>query len=457
MTKGNEISKGRISQTAVITWGFFAIFGTLVTLFWTGNSLSLLFFLAATAIFIWSFFKPQAGFFALIFFRTAFDNLGSQLVLFNLGSLEITLTFILGLMPIVLAAYQLYRQPLKPQQQQIFYPWFIFLGLTVVLSLFVSFDRGASLVNLFRLLSFVSIFIYSYLIFNTPQKLTKLIRYLIFTAIIPAAVAWQQLLNRGGFYDGEQWRAVGTFTHPNMLALYLVLIICLTLFLVLNLRKQALERWPYLLLSLFFFVPLIFTYTRIAWLALAGILIVVGIIHFRKLLLVGILVFLLLYIFVPFFGERINTLANVGITDSASWRLDLWRDISGYIKKSPWVGYGPGTASVFLGQHIPRLMMDTEPHNDYLRVWLEGGVILLLSYLAIYASLLRRFYLAFKREKRPRLKMLVFFVTIFTLGVLGASLTDNVIKDAVMQWNFWALTGSLLAVVGLSPKIVKSK
>ncbi|MFA5471979.1 MAG: O-antigen ligase family protein, partial [Acholeplasmataceae bacterium] len=204
--------------------------------------------------------------------------------------------------------------------------------------------------------------------------------------------------------------------------------------------------------SLFFLIPLIFTYTRIAWLALAGILTIVGLIYFRKLLLIGVLAFLLFYTFIPFFQERVNTLSSIGVTGSASWRLDLWRDIGGYIKKSPWLGYGPGTASVFLGKNIPRLMMDTEPHNDYLRIWLEGGIILLLSYLSIYGDLLRRFYLGFRKEKRPRLKMLTFFVAIFTLGILGASLTDNVIKDAVMQWNFWILAGSLLAVLGFNPK-----
>lgn len=452
MAKRNETTTLKLSSVQVTTIGLFSVYGILLTLLWTGETLGLLFLLAASAIFIWSFFNPQGGFFALLFFRTAFDNLGSKLNLFNLGSLEVTLTFILGLMPIILVFYQLYRHPIKPRQQKIFYPWLVFLGLTIILSLFISFDRSASLVNLFRLLSFFSLFLYSYLIFNTPQKLSNLARCLIFTAIVPATVAWYQLINRGGFYDGEQWRVLGTFTHPNMLALYLVLVICLALFLFLNLRQQVIERWPYLLLSLFFLIPLIFTYTRIAWLALAGILTIVGLIYFRKLLLIGVLAFLLFYTFIPFFQERVNTLSSIGVTGSASWRLDLWRDIGGYIKKSPWLGYGPGTASVFLGKNIPRLMMDTEPHNDYLRIWLEGGIILLLSYLSIYGDLLRRFYLGFRKEKRPRLKMLTFFVAIFTLGILGASLTDNVIKDAVMQWNFWILAGSLLAVLGFNPK-----
>ena len=96
MAKRNGTTTVKLSSALVTTLGLFAIYGTLLTLFWTGETLGLLFILAASAIFIWSFFNPQGGFFALLFFRTAFDNLGSKLTLFNLGSLEVTLTFILG-------------------------------------------------------------------------------------------------------------------------------------------------------------------------------------------------------------------------------------------------------------------------------------------------------------------------------------------------------------------------
>ncbi len=450
MRKRNETSlkKVQISDRAVVVMGFYAILAAGLSLVWQGELLSLFFILASGAIFLWSFFSPIPSFFALLLFRTAFDSLGSQQSLFSIGPLNVSFTFIAGIIPIILAAWQFIKHPLTKDQKKIFSPWLLFLGLTIALSLLFSFDRSASLVNLFRLLSFFAIFVYSYFIFDTPKKLTSLARALIFTAIIPASVAWYQLATRGGFYDGEQWRLVGTFTHPNMLAIYLVLAISLTLFVALNLRKEAVQRIPYTILGFFFVIPLIFTYTRIAWLALAGILFVVGIVRFRRLLVAAALVFLMFYIFVPFFQERVNTLSSVGVTDSSSWRLDLWRDITGYVKKSPWVGYGPGTASVFLGKNIPRLMMDTEPHNDYLRMLLEGGVLLFISYLWIYWDFLKRLYRGFRFETRPRLKMLIFFIGVFTLSILGASLTDNVIKDAVMQWNFWALAGSLLAVIG---------
>jgi O-antigen ligase len=243
-----------------------------------------------------------------------------------------------------------------------------------------------------------------------------------------------------------------------MFALYLVLIISLTLFVALNLKKNnSVERIPYALLVIFFTIPLLLTYTRVAWLSLAFILFAVGVYRFRKLLFVSVLAVFLLYLFAPFFQDRISTLAGLATDSSSSWRLDLWRDIISYIKLSPWFGYGPGTASVFLENNVQRLLVETEPHNDYLRIWLESGIFTLLSYLWIFTDYLKRMWQAFKIETRPRLKMLIFFLIFFTVSMGGASMTDNIIKDAVMQWEFWALSGGVLMIINLSHHNHKQK
>lgn len=429
--------------------GLYAVFAVITSLFWSGGLISLFLLLAMAAIFLFTIFKPLYGFFTLLVFRTTFDYVGSEQALFNLFSIPISFTFLAGVMLITIAFLELIKRKIKKEDLKIFIPWIIFLGANILLSFF-SFDKQASLVNFFRLLSFFSAFVFGYLIFNTPGKLTNLARLIIFSAIIPSGVAWWQLINRDGFYDGERWRLVGTFTHPNMLAIYLVLVISLTLFVTLNLRKSSILKVPYGLLSIFFVVPLLFTYTRVAWLAIAFILFAVGVYRFRKLLLISILAFFLLYLFAPFFQDRIATLSGIGAADSSSWRLELWRDMAGYIKANPWFGYGPGTASSFLGKNIPRLLVETEPHNDYLRIWLESGIFVLLSYLWIFIDYLKRLWFGFKIESRPRFKMLILFLLLFTVSMGGASLTDNVLKDAVMQWEFWSLSGGVLAVIAIS-------
>ena len=242
---------------------------------------------------------------------------------------------------------------------------------------------------------------------------------------------------------------MGTFVHPNMLAFYLVLVICLSLFVSLNLKKGVIEKVPYALLAIFFVVALLFTYTRAAWLALALILFGIGVYRFRKLLFISILAAAILYLFAPFFQDRISTLATLGASDSSTWRLDLWRDIWGFIKANPWFGYGPGTASIFIQNNIPRFLVETEPHNDYLRVWLESGIFALLTFLWIFIDYLKHMWQGFCRETRPRLKMLILFLLFFTISLLAASATDNILKDAVLQWVFWSLSGSLFMIVSV--------
>lgn len=453
MKEGNEIKLVAYNRQKLmfIVLGLYSVLAALVSFFWTGSFLSLFFLLSAVAIFLLALFFPLVGFFALLVFRTSFDYLGSVTELFNFFGVSVNLNFLLGIILIVLAGLELFKQKANLVKLRFFWPWLLFLIINIVLSFF-SFDKAASLINFFRLLSFFSAFVFGYFIFNDVKKITSLIKVIIFSAIIPVAVAWWQLISGLGFFDGSRWRLVGTFTHPNMLAIYLVLIICLTLFVALNLRKGSVVKVPYILLAIFFIIPLAFTYTRIAWITLAFIFFAVGVYRFRKLLILGVISVVLVYFFVPVIQERLVTLFGTGVTDSSSWRLSLWRDLINYIMIKPWFGYGPGTAAIFVEKNIPRFLAETEPHNDYLRVLLESGIFALISYLWIFVDYLKRLWQGFKIETRPRFKMLIMFLVLFVVGMGGASLTDNVLKDAVMQWDFWVLSGGLLAIIKTLPK-----
>ncbi len=448
MTERNKLSDSL--KLRLVALSAYSLFGVLVSLIWSGDSGSLIFLLLSLGIFIYSLFDRQLGFFLLLIVRTAFDYLGGQ-DLFKIWGISVNFTFLLGVILITLAALTVFEKRHELKNVPLFRPWFIFLGLIGILSIF-SFSKQASAVEFFRLLSFFSAFIFAYFSFNTPKLLTNLAKAIILSAIIPTAVAWWQLINRTGFYDGDRWRLLGTFVHPNMLAFYLVFAITLSLFVALNLKKNVIEKAPYALLAIFFIIPLLFTYTRAAWLALAFILFCLGVYRFKKLLLVSLLSISILYFFVPFFQERVATLTSVGAADSSSWRLQLWRDMFAYIKTNPLFGYGPGTASIFIQKNIPRFLVATEPHNDYLKIWLESGIFALLAYFNLYLSYMRKFWQGFRQENRPRLKMLLLFVLLFTISLGGASLTDNILKDAVLQWVFWSLSGGILAALSIQTK-----
>lgn len=441
MEEINNIINSNSKKNILIS--VYSVFCFIISFFWSGLSLDFWLTASALGVFIYSFFNYEKSLLLLMIMRLTFDASGSR-ELFKITGISLSLNFLLGIILITMTSFLIIEKKPKLKDLKFTAPWILFLSIIIILSIF-SFDKTSSLIEIFRLLSFFSAFISSYFIFNNLTKLTYLTKFIIFSSLIPSSFAYWQLFNRNSFFDGERWRLLGTFVHPNMLAFYLVFIITLSIFVSLNLKKNSVLKIPYILISLFSFIPLLLTYTRAAWLALALIIFCLGVYKFKKLLLLSVFGFSVLYLFIPFFQERITSIFTMGASDSLVWRLDLWNDLIYYIKIRPWFGYGPGTSALFIGNNIPRLLASIEPHNDYLRVWLESGVFALISYIYLYVYLIKNFYQGFRTETRTRLKMLFLFIILFIISLGLASISDNIIKDSVLQWLFWALAGSLLA------------
>ena len=186
------------SKTKFFALGLFSIIAVITAYFWIGDTSSFIFLLVSAAIFFYAIFYPRSGFFILLAFRTTFDYLGGQELLKVFG-VSINFTFLLGMMLIALALLELFKQRHKFKSIPLLIPWVSFLGIIAILSFF-SFSKQASAVDFFRLLSFFSAFIYGYLVFDTPKRLTDLAKAIMLTGIIPASVAWWQLFNRTGFF-----------------------------------------------------------------------------------------------------------------------------------------------------------------------------------------------------------------------------------------------------------------
>ena len=292
--------------------------------------------------------------------------------------------------------------------------------------------------------SFFALFILGFFLFKNGRQTTLLIKTLIFSSVIPVIVALVQGLNGTGFFDGTRWRANGTFVHPNMLAFYLVYILTLSLFIFLTLKREAIEKYFYLLFSLPVFAALILTYTRGAWVCLALILILIGLSRFRLFLVSALLVFVLFYAAAAPFQERVNSLLSFSASDSTVWRLDLWRDALGYAQVHPLVGYGAGTAPLIIGQNRSVILGSSEPHNDYIKIILETGAAGLIVFLSLIVNLLVKLGQGWREETRPRRKLLFMFMLIFSFAFYLMSAGDNLLKDSSLQWSFWVLNGALM-------------
>lgn len=416
--------------------------GFIFTIFWTSSVWLLLLTLVVLGVFAWSFFNPALAFIALVVIRTAADFLTDQ-KLFDFGIFSLNFTSFIGLVVLLFALVVFVEQKGWKHKIPLLIPWAIFLGLAFVF-IFFSVNTIISLVEFLRWSSFLSLFILGFFLFPGGKNTTTLIKAVIFSSVIPTLVALIQGLNNTGVFDGDRWRVNGTFVHPNMLAFYLVFIITLALFIFLTLRKQAVEKYFYLLFSLPLILALGLTYTRGAWLCLFTILFLIGLIRFRIFLVSALFIISLAYIIVLPFQERVNSLFTFSSTDSTVWRLDLWRDALSYSKDNQLKGYGPGTSAIIIAQNRSLLLGSSEPHNDYIKIILETGLIGLAAYLFLITSLVFRLAQGFKQEIWPRRRLLFMFMMIFSFALYLFSSGDNILKDSSLQWVFWALNGALM-------------
>ena len=209
-------------------------------------------------------------------------------------------------------------------------------------------------------------------------------------------------------------------------------------------------------------ILLIFTYTRAGWIGLAAFLLIVGLLKYRRALIVSFIsVGLLFAIFFPLNSfliknYNINLQKNNLIgrltarseeADSLAWRQSLVVESIPLIRRHLFFGYGYGTFPIIWEANRSNIHLyddSAEAHNDYLRLALEVG----LSGLAIYILMLTWLFITIIKpihheSEQPR--HLVFFASIIVFFLL--SVTDNMLHHTPVMWWLWAIWGIWMADV----------
>lgn len=404
-------------------------------------------FILSVYIFIISLFLPHLGFLFFIFLRPILDFSTDYEVL-KISGASLNLASIYSILFLLFVAITIFSGQLKKleiKRNNILIFWLAFLAWSAT-SLLWSFAPASSLGELARLSSFVGAFFLGFYLFKSKKELTDLIKVIILSAFIPVGVAIYQFLSGSGLVEGEQNRLLGTFAHPNMLAFFLSFVIILSVFIGLNIKKTRVENYWYWLLAIIFTIVLFFTYTRGAYLVLLFSISLVGLFKFRKFLLTAFLFLAIIYLISPTVQGRFNSIFQSDPYGSISWRVNLWRDELSYVSQAPVLGQGLGLAQDVIAFNRDWRLGSTEPHNDFLRIAIDTGLIGLGLYLLIIASLLLRLKNNYLHTTAPRLKMINLFILALALSLYALSFGDNILNDSALQWSWWALLGSLLAV-----------
>jgi O-antigen ligase len=189
----------------------------------------------------------------------------------------------------------------------------------------------------------------------------------------------------------------------------------------------------WLLAAVLIFLGMLFTYTRMAMLAVVfGMLLLMF--KYRNIRLWGIIAIGLIPMLIPSaMVERgnVNTVVDISILI----RLIAWYNAGMIIAVHPFTGIGFSTWKDMYHNIAPLPMLYAQhAHNVYLNLLLEIGILGTLAYLTIIYKSLRTFY---RKAVKPTKDMFAYCVWVGMLSLLFSCLTDIFIQQYTVSLLFW--------------------
>jgi putative inorganic carbon (hco3(-)) transporter len=258
------------------------------------------------------------------------------------------------------------------------------------------------------------------------------------------------LTHHAQFTSGGFERYEGTFSQPNPFAIYLTMLIIMGAALLPHFTRRKQIAMGFMLFCCV--VCLYYTFTRSAWIATVIGVLAVAIMGRRRLML-GIMVagIMVSLVAVPTILQRFadlgqSTNASGYAANSLSWRFDYWSEVFPLSDKDPITGIGLKMSEFETNQQ-------KEPHNDFLRAYVETGVVGTIAYLALLVSmgLVARQSMKFTRgaNKAPpqtyERSIAVGFASC-VIAFVTISLVSNVITEVIVLWYYVAFAAAAYAV-----------
>lgn len=250
---------------------------------------------------------------------------------------------------------------------------------------------------------------------------------------------------------GSFTRITGPFSQSNTFARFLAFMLIFGVALYPSLsRRLRLLFAPVLLLCAGF---MLMTLTRGAILASVLAIVLVAVLQRRTRLITGFVAAgLLALVLVPGLGARFATLSagqqlpgGPETGNSLEWRLNYWTEVLPLANRNPVTG---------IGLNMTQYQTDAEkqPHNDFIRAYVETGVFGLGGYLAMHFFLMRGAVVAMGRSVKGTLEHSV------SVGALGcavcffvSSAGANVMSNVVSLWYLFTFAAAASYVARRDP------
>jgi putative inorganic carbon (hco3(-)) transporter len=317
-----------------------------------------------------------------------------------------------------------------------------------ILSLLGTPQYGDSVLEVLRILAVVIMFVVLEQLMSDPKRMERLLRAVFLSAVFPLAFTTLGLISGSPRTEvkGDFSRLLGTFNQSNSFARYLMLVLIFGVAIYPHVWRSY-KRALVVILPLAA-IYLILTYTLSAVIATLLGLVVVAL-YQSKRLLVGLAVLgLCLLVVFPQLGARFAELGTQAEEasfrpeqSSLQWRLSYWADVFPLAKENPITGIGLGVTSATTESQ-------RQPHNDFLRAYVETGIIGFLAYLSVLISLItlgRRAVRVAPSNSLDRGVAVGFMGC--TAAFLAVSLVANVMSNVAILWYFFAFAAAASSVV----------
>jgi putative inorganic carbon (HCO3(-)) transporter len=391
------------------------------------------------------FFGFRTGVVALILVRPLCDRIFES-GRFDVGGQAISYGALVNIAVILALFCNLSRvwQSVPAKLRTIWLP-FLILAFAAVIYSPVQLE---ALRKFFTYFCFFVMFSFGFAVVRSERDLLYFLKMIVLSSVPPVTYGLFQIATGLDLY--EDARIQSTFSHPNIFAFFIIIIIGIILFLQCTSRLKTSGRYR-LVLTVYLLpllILLIFTKTRNAWIGCAVEFLVYGMVYDRRALVLLLLApFVALAI--PGVADRVNDLSSgndyIGgpaiNVNAYAWRTILWESSFTYIWERPIFGYGLGSFFFYSPEFFP---LDrhhgADAHSVYIQTIFEMGFVGLISWSLIFGRSfvwLGRFWHFDKRG--------VPVVAASMVAYLIACYSDNILGYLTFDWCFWFFFGLIFA------------
>lgn len=234
------------------------------------------------------------------------------------------------------------------------------------------------------------------------------------------------------------------------------------------------QRGLIIFINVIFFIGIVFSYTRAAWLSLvAGIGFLILILLKISFKTIAISLGVSLFVFFVYqdqiiyslskntqdssqnFMENIQSMANITSDASNLERLNRWNSAVSMFKDRPMLGFGPGTYQFQYGifqKYSEKSIISTNDgslgnaHSEYLGPLSEQGLFGMLIFLALVIGVSIYSLNLYKKMKKGDMRTIVLmtYLGLFTYYIHGT--LNNYLDTDKASVPFWGFTAIIVAI-----------